>query len=53
VKYVEYGEWKWVDDDPNNTDLICTVCGEIQDCGHFKFCPNCGSDMRGKKNESN
>ena len=51
VKYVEYGEWKWVDDDPNNTDLICTACGEIQDCGHFKFCPNCGVKMKGDKND--
>ena len=51
VKYVKYGEWKWVDDDPNNTDLICTACREIQDCGHFKFCPNCGATIRGKEND--
>ena len=48
---IKYGEWKWVDDDPNNTDLICTACGEIQDCGHFKFCPNCGVKMKGDKND--
>lgn len=55
VAEIKRGEWK----DKGNGDWSCTNCNEIftlnvdmhpiHDCG-LKFCPNCGADMRGKKN---
>lgn len=52
------GEWKEkiVDDPSDNCGLFrrrfyCTVCGNWQTYGRPNFCPCCGSDNRGDKNE--
>lgn len=41
---------KWIEDDDGD-GRHCSVCGNdycylISDCEKYKFCPNCGSDMR-------
>ena len=48
------GEWVSADDD----HIKCSVCGECgihndwYECNYYTpFCPNCGADMRGEKNE--
>ena len=52
---VVHGEWEY-----HWFDSICSVCGYINKAdgvtrirNDHNFCPNCGADMRGKKNESN
>lgn len=45
------GEWKWIQ---SYNDVKCTVCGEVypyDDVCLFKYCPNCGANMRGEKDE--
>ena len=47
------GEWvkKYNTEDPTP---VCSVCGfDTEDQVYFKFCPNCGADMRkeGEKSE--
>lgn len=51
----EHGEWeKEVFDLGNHLPLRvayqCSCCHEFFD-SEYNFCPNCGTDMRGKKNE--
>ena len=50
------GEWiphekqvPWGDGTTDVTMFRCSVCGYEQDW-QSKFCPNCGTDMRGEKN---
>lgn len=52
VEEVRHREWEY----PFNRDIAkCTVCGFcVQDkinnvSEMYKYCPNCGADMRGKK----
>lgn len=42
------GEWEYSKE--YNT-CSCSVCGEIPNCFEPKFCPNCGADMRGEKDD--
>lgn len=37
------GYWIESTEEPGFYD--CSVCGEIQDWGHYKYCPNCGAKM--------
>ena len=43
---------KWVDGMPyvNSHWKVCSEChvSAPDSCGGYKFCPNCGADMRGK-----
>ena len=45
---------KWMHDNPNT--FRCSRCNKYLDisCGNMKmnFCPNCGADMRGEKEET-
>ena len=53
LKEVKHGEWEH---NKNNDTIKCSMCGFgiIREyCGTivdnpFKFCPNCGADMRGE-----
>lgn len=52
---VRRGKWIMNSDRPDM--LICTVCSAGFDVWkheskNFKFCPNCGADMRGKDDET-
>ena len=49
------GQWKGFDD---YNSYRCTACGEIwalndgtPEENNMNYCPNCGADMRGKKDE--
>lgn len=44
-----HGEWR-ID---KSGGLMCSKCGTLLDEGQkpSRFCPNCGADMRGRKNE--
>ena len=56
LQEVKSGEWipyetqvPWGD---GTTDVImfrCSICGYEEQDWQSKFCPNCGADMRGKK----
>lgn len=37
------GWWIGAKDEPGF--YICSVCGETQDWGHWKYCPDCGARM--------
>ena len=40
----------WLESDSGVSRLlVCSQCGEVV-CCRGNFCPNCGADMRGKKN---
>lgn len=48
------GKWKRrLVDNGFNADWVCSECGyrDKTDFVSFNFCPNCGADMRGKKDE--
>lgn len=48
VREVKRGRWIGIDDEPHET-WECDQCGFIQECfdgDQWKFCPNCGADMR-------
>ena len=44
------GHWVGIDEEPHE-DYECDRCGKaiyaIEDLSEYKFCPNCGADMRG------
>lgn len=41
------GEWLFDKENSFTIDMFkCSICGYFGDT-HFKFCPNCGADMRG------
>lgn len=42
---------KWVDTNKYCGFWECNECGWYNDYEKFKYCPNCGADMRGEKNE--
>lgn len=42
---VKHGQWKWVNNFPDNYNLKCSACGNVQDCGRWDFCPYCGARM--------
>ena len=49
------GEWEQVANDDSGIDFRCSMChryrfhnGEMR--RKYKFCPNCGADMRGENN---
>ncbi len=49
---VRRGEWKHTE---HNEYVECSHCGidrNIYTQGSWNFCPNCGADMRGEKDES-
>ena len=62
INYVVHG--KWLDEDfpwekaTVNSCAVCSVCGEMshkENHGYSilsKYCPNCGADMRGNKDEA-
>lgn len=52
VKRNVYGEWLDCDAISENFEF-CNMCGWENDVGarHYNFCPNCGADMRGDKDE--
>ena len=46
------GEWKRrIVDNGFNADWVCSECGYRvkTDFVNYKFCPNCGADMRGER----
>lgn len=49
VKEVRHGSFVWIADD----SPMCNICGKVfdtddnVDAGLWKFCPECGADMRG------
>lgn len=48
AKPVVHGEWDFIGD----YDCRCSVCGEEYCIGpneDYNFCPNCGADMRERK----
>ncbi len=42
---------EWIRQDDTFTKYMCSNCGSKNYQGYENFCPNCGADMRGKKNE--
>lgn len=42
-----HGRWKGEGLD----DYRCSLCGEVHTHTRTNFCPNCGADMRGEKDE--
>lgn len=49
---------RWIESDIKNEKYVCSVCGGAcwyydyeGDVAKSNFCPNCGADMREKKNE--
>lgn len=50
-----HGEWKFGKNHGEFVEATCTVCDGIllvkwyDELSHFRFCPNCGADMRGEK----
>lgn len=59
IQYIEperkKGKWKegkytWDDRHYNDTSYKCSCCGRISDWS-YNYCPNCGTDMRGNKDE--
>ena len=55
VVEVRHGEWK-IESDPINDPkgyfirIVCSECG-LKTGQKSNYCPNCGADMRGKKDE--
>ena len=45
-KLVEATQGEWVDD---GCIEKCNQCGERREFPHWKFCPNCGADMRERR----
>ena len=53
----ERGRWElYGDDDDLSCSYFCSQCGYNMDeaeyldnFSHFRFCPNCGADMRGEE----
>ena len=51
-KYEGRPQGEWIRKcNENRVDICCTNCGYDDGYSCFNFCPNCGADMRGKKNE--
>ena len=52
---VRHGYWENANGRPKTYIRKCSVCGkEAYFCGRgcsYKFCPNCGADMRGESDE--
>ena len=52
---VRHGYWENANGRPKTYIRKCSVCGkEAYFCGRgcsYKFCPNCGADMRGNSDE--
>ena len=53
------GKWVWVqyDANPELGNFHCSECHFIPACfnwsrKHLNFCPNCGADMRGEKDDT-
>lgn len=48
----EKGEWTYPYES-TKTICVCSVCGNQSGTGYspHNFCPHCGADMRGEKNE--
>ena len=51
AKPVVHGRWIGIEDDEmNDVSFVCSVC-DLENEEKTDFCPNCGADMRGKKND--
>lgn len=52
-QFVKYGEWIPADDISPDYWRCCSNCYHLEkrDYKRFKFCPNCGADMRGNKSD--
>lgn len=52
---VRHGEWKKTNNRKKSYMYDCSACGKTAYfCGMicaYDFCPNCGADMRGKKDD--
>ena len=46
------GEWIWGDEGYHCSKCLFHAYGNTLDCldGTYKYCPNCGADMRGEEN---
>lgn len=52
------GEWIWQLANNGWVDYICSVCGYTENTDihvslGWKYCPNCGAEMKGTGNEDN
>lgn len=52
------GEWIWQLANNGWVDHICSVCGYTENTDihvslEWKYCPNCGAEMKGTGNEDN
>lgn len=47
VAPVKHGRWKGA----GMGDYSCSLCCGLVSGNTYKFCPNCGADMRGNSNE--
>lgn len=52
------GEWIWQLANNGWVDHICSVCGYTENTDihislGWKYCPNCGAEMKGTGNEDN
>ena len=50
AKPVVYGGWMQAIGENYWFDYTCSICGELEEF-EYNFCPNCGADMRGEKND--
>ena len=50
VVEVVHGEWMKCKRIQGVKYFMCSLCGKMEKNEH-NFCPNCGADMRGEKNE--
>ena len=55
IKYPIAKEGKWIFNThqaPSEKSYFCSICAEGEsDYGRDNYCPNCGANMRGKRND--
>lgn len=47
--YETFVDYAGIETEPIQTGWVCSVCGEHDN--NYPFCPHCGADMRGVKDE--